>query len=238
MKTLAWLPLTALIALAGCGDDDDPVSQQLYAHTRIVNASPVAAHANARVFADDERIGTIFQFGTASACNLLTVADGPRTIAFRTADSTLIAETEFDFVSGIDYVVALLPDPAAADRARVMVFEEHYPPTVTTGMNAVRVINGTAATGEVVFTTPTGTVTATTPTRVALAAGASTTGAEFGEVATGSTRARMYATGTATNPLGDYTLATLGSDRTTTVVFTTRTLERPVTGIQLNRCIH
>ena len=238
MKNLAWLPLAAVLALGACDDDDDPVGHQLYAHTRIVNATPVAAHANARMYADDERIGTIFSFGSASACNSLTVPEGTRNINFRTADSTLIAEMEYDFVSGIDYVIALLPDPANATTSRVAVFEEPYPQTVTDGMNAVRVINATTATGEVVFTASGGTVTTTTPARTSLAAGASTTGTIFPEFATGSPRVRMYAPGTATNPVGDYTLTTLGTPRTATVFFTMPTVARPTTGIQLNRCIH
>ena len=238
MKRLALLPFAALIALTGCDDDDDPVAQQLYAHTRVVNASPVPAHANARMFADDERIGAIFTFGSSSACNTLTVPEGLRNINFRTADSTLIAEAEYDFVSGVDYVVALIPNPAVAGAARVAVFEEEYPGTVTTGMNAVRAINATSAPGEVVVTTPTGTVTSTSPTRVTLAPGGSTGGAVFDEYPTANTRVRMYNVGTSTSPVGDHTLLTVGADRTTTVVFTTPTVERPVTGLQLNRCIH
>ncbi len=238
MKNFAWLPLAAILALGACDDDDNPVGHQLYAHTRIVNATPVAAHANARMFADDERIGTIFSFGTASACNTLTVPEGTRNINFRTADSTLIAEMEYEFVSGTDYVIALLPDPAAAGASRVAVFEEPYPETVTTGMNAVRVINATTATGEVVFTTSAGTVTTTTPDRTSLAAGASTTGTIFPEFASNQTRVRMYAPGTATNPVGDFSITAIGTPRTATVFFTMPTVERPTTGLQLNRCIH
>lgn len=238
MKNLAWLPLAAVLGLGACDDDDDPVGQQLYAHTRIVNATPVAAHANARMYADDERIGTIFTFGSASACNTLTVPEGTRNINFRTADSTLIAETEYEFISGVDYVIALLPDPAGGGASRVAVFEEPYPETVGAGMNAVRVINATTATGEVVFTTPTGAVTTTTPPRTSLAAGASTAGTIFPEVAAASTRLRLYTPGTATSPVGDYTLTTIGTPRTATVFFTMPTIERPTTGLQLNRCIH
>ena len=115
MKNLSWLPLAAALAIAGCGDDDDPVVHQLYAHSRVVNASPVAANANAQMFADEERIGTVFQFGTASACNALTVPEGERTISFRTANGALIAEADHDFVSGTDYVIALVPNPAVVD---------------------------------------------------------------------------------------------------------------------------
>jgi len=238
MKTYAWLSLAAVLALGACDDDDDPAGPQLYAHTRVVNATPVAAHANARMFADDERIGTIFTSGSASACNTLTVPEGTRNINFRTADSTLIAEMEYDFVSGVDYVIALMPDPAGATASRVAIFEEPYPETVTTGNNAVRVINATRATGEVVFTTPTGTVTTTTPARTSLTAGASTTSAIFPETAAGNTRLRLFNPGTATGPVGDYTLTTIGTPRTATVFFTIPTIERPTTGIQLNRCIH
>jgi hypothetical protein len=238
MKNLAWLPLAAVLALGACDDDDDPVGNQLYAHTRIVNATPVAAHTNVRMYADDERIGTIFSFGTASVCNTLTVPEGTRNINFRTADSTLVAEMEYEFVSGVDYVIALMPDPANAAASKVAVFEEPYPATVTEGMNAVRVINATRAIGEVVFTTAGGTVTTTTPARTSLTAGASTAGTIFPEVATGSSRVRMYAPGTATNPVGDFSISAIGTPRTATVFFTVPTVERPTTGLQLNRCIH
>ena len=240
MKTLAWLPLAAVLALGACGDDDShaPLLSDLYAHTRVVNASPAAAHANAQMYADEERIGTVFQFGTASACNTLTVAEGMRTISFRTANGAAIAEADHEFVSGTEYIIALVPDPASAGAARVSIFTETFPASVATGMNALRVINATSAAGDVVFTTPTGTVTTTTPARIALAAGASTTSPVFGEVATASTRARLYNTGTATGPVGDHTLTSTGTDRTSTLVFTTPTVARPLTGIQLNRCVH
>ena len=237
MKRLSWLPLVAALALAGCDDDDDPVVQQLYAHTRVLNASPAAAHANAQMFADEERIGTVFQYGIPSACNTLTVPEGERTISFRTANGVAIAEAQHEFVSGVDYVIALAPDPATAGAARVLVFEEPYPASVATGMNAVRIINGTSSPGDAVLTTPTGSVTTTSP-RVTLAPGGSTEGSVFPEFPSANTRLRLYPPGTTTGAFGDFTLGTVGDARTTTVVFTTPTVIRPATGVQLNRCTH
>jgi hypothetical protein len=237
MKMLPWLPLLALIALGGCSDDDPTGQQQLYAHTRILNASPVTEHANARMFADDEQIGTAFQFGIPSACNSLTVPEGTRTISFRTVAGTVIAEAEHTFTSGVDYIIALLPSPGVANGARVMVFTEAYPSTVTASRNAVRIINGTASNGDVVFTTPTGAVTTGTA-RIALAAGESTSGATFREFLTTETRLRLFPTGASTNPTADYTLTAVPTERIVTTFLTGSTPARPLMGVQLNRCVH
>jgi hypothetical protein len=238
MKTPAWIPLVALLALGGCSDDDPISQQQLYAHTRVLNATPVAAHGNAQMFADEERVGTVFQFGTPTGCNSLTVAEGTRSISFRTAAGDVIAETDYTFVSGIDYIIALLPDPAVVDGSRVAIYPEAYPSTVTAQMNAVRVINATIFGGDVVFTTPTGVVTTTSPARIALPAGASTTAAEFREVPVNEVRIRLFNTGEVTSAIADYTLTAVPTERIVTAFLTDSTFSRPSMGVQLNRCVH
>lgn len=238
MKTLSWIPFAAFVALGGCSGDDPISQQQLYAHARILNASPVAAHSTVEMFADEEQIGTVFQFGTPTACNSLTVAEGMRTISFRTVAGDVIAESDHSFVSGVDYIVALLPDPAVVGGARVAVYTETNPGAVTASMNAVRVINATSTSGDVVFTTPTGAVPTTSPPRFELAAGASTTAAEFREFATTSTRIRLFTTGAVTAPVADYTLTGVPAERIVTTFLTMPTFSRPSMGVQLNRCVH
>ena len=231
MKKYAVLSLMAVLALGAC-DDDDPVTPPQTARVRVVNAS--IGNASVSAFHGNNAIATNVTFQTAGACGTtMNVPVGSQTITFRsgpTTTSTQVATVPATFQANRDYTVALLGSGAGT---RAVVFEDTRPTSVTTGNNAVRIINATATGGDVFVTTPDGTPTGGA---INLGSGVGTSNAIYREFPVANTRVRIFDPGSTTEPRGTFTLAGVPTSRMATVILTDAATAGGATGFQVNAC--
>jgi hypothetical protein len=233
------MSLMAVLALGACDDDDeDPLGPSNSAEVRVVNASAGVPSVN--VFRGNDQIAGGVGFQSAQACSSIErVPSGNQTLQFRSTTNPAVTEDvgPFNFVAGQRYTV-ILYGPANNLQAAVIA-DEATPGTATTGNNRLRFINAQTTAGDIFATTPTGTITGN-PTVANLGGGTGTTGTTmYRDIATGSTRFRLFNTGTTTgNPRGDYTLSTTGfpTSRNATIVFTDAATGQTATGFQINNC--
>ena len=228
--------LTMLTMLAAC-DNDKTTSPPGTAHVRIVNASSSTTALNATAGSQSLSSSLNFQ-NTNAAATCATINEGTQTINFTSGtSSTNIGSVNYNFQAGQNYTVVYY----GSNNAVV------YPETFTapaTGSNALRFINATATAGDIFLTTPTGTVSGT-PTVSNLAAGqvsgfnsSTAPGGTFvSTYPTANTRVRMFNVGSTTGtPRADFTIGTMGANRTGTVVLTPAPSGGSTTGFLVNTC--
>jgi len=231
VAVLATLPL-----LVACKSDKS-TSPPATANVRVVNASSNTTALNATAGTQSLSSGLNFQNGNAAA-TCASVNAGTQTVNFTSGTSTTnIGSVNYNFQAGQNYTVVYY----GTNNAVV------YPETFTapaTGSMALRFINATGSAGDVYLTTPTGTVSGT-PTVQNLAAGSvsgfnssSAPGGTFvNTYPTANTRVRLFNVGSTTGtPRADFTIGSMGANRTGTVVLTPAPGGGATTGVLVNTC--
>jgi hypothetical protein len=214
MKYPRFLIVTTLapLFLLACDDDDDgPTGTQQFTNMRIINASPTTASASVAV--GGQTLGTVaFRAGSATC---VQVPVGSQTVSFASGGSNVATTPAFNFQNAQNATVVLF---GTGTTRTATVFADNFN-AAQTGMNQLRFINAQAAAGDVFVTTPTGTITGTPSASVAIGAASTGGSAGFLSFPTANTRIRLFNTGATTNPRADFTLGTLPSSRTQTIVF-------------------
>jgi hypothetical protein len=225
-RITAALLLSSLVFTAACDDDDDDNGtgpQPQFATVRIVNAaSGVTGNVEARLGGNTITGANNLAFGQASATCVQVPAGSPQTLSFRAAGGTTdLATTSVTLQPNAKATLVLFGAGTAAGAARTAVlFNDPASITVPAGQRTIRFINATADPGDLFFTDPNASLTGVTPTAAGLAANAATT--TFGNFAGTNTQARLFATGTTTNPRATFTLpAAFGTGSARTLLLTT-----------------
>jgi len=238
MRTRASIVLTTATALLiaslhACGGDD-VTGPNTPANVRIVNVSSTTANLNATSGTKSLATGVNFQNAGATCAQ---VDAGSQTIGFTSgSSSTSVGSVTYNFQAGKNYTVVFY----GANNAVV------YPETFTapnTGNMALRFMNATATAGDIFLTTPAGSVSGS-PTISNLAAGSvsgfnatSAPGGTFGSYPSTNTRVQLFNVGVSTGtPRADFTITSLPTNRTGTVILTTANPVGGVTGLFVGSC--
>jgi Domain of unknown function (DUF4397) len=226
---------TICVLLAACGSDKS-TSPTTTAQVRIVNASSSTTGLNSTAGSQSLSSGLSFQNANA-ATTCSTINSGSQTINFTSgSSSTNIGSVNYNFQPNQNYTVVYY------GTNNVVVYPETFT-APTTGNMALRFINATGSAGDLYVTTPTGTISGT-PAVQNFAAGSisgfnstSAPGGTFATYPTANTRARLFNVGTTTGtPRADFTIGSMGANRTGTVVLTPAASGGTTTGFLVNTC--
>lgn len=230
---LSAAALASLAFVAACSSDATQPDE--IANTRFVNASSSTPSITAT---DEGRVvatGLAFQ-NTNQPTNCSTVERGSDVeIKFTLgATTTDLGSVKAPFVAQANYSVVFYGPN------NIAVYPDNFsaPPA---GQNALRFINATGGTGDIYLTGPndliTGSPTLTLGSNQVSGFNSGTApGGTFTNFGDGNTRVRMFNQGQQVNPVADFTITAMPSNRVATVVLTPPPPGGSATGFLVGPC--
>ena len=207
--------LASLLAASLAGCDDDPTTPHDVAKVRIVNAAPGTSAVDVMLVGTATPVATLNFRGVTETCVEVPAGGAQQGLTFRAAGTDL-ATAVFTPLKGERYTVVLTA--SGATRRAVALSDNE---SAVAGDNAIRLVNATAAPGDV-YVTPPGAASGPS-TLVAGNLGVLATSNDvpaYYARPTTDTEVRLFDVGTTTNPRADITLTALPASRMATVVFT------------------
>lgn len=215
----ALAALASLATLVACGGSDATKPGES-ANVRIVNVSPTIGAITANAEGRTVQSGVTFQASSQTGGCGTVEKGGDEEISFVNAGtSNGLGSIKYNFVAQQSYTVLFYNTNDA------VVYPESFS-LPTSGNNALRFINATAAAGDIYVTAGNVTNVSGAPTianlasRAASGSTATLPGGTFAQYPTSNTRVRVFAPGTQTNPRLDFTVFGIPANGVATVILT------------------